>query len=126
MDSLVPKCRQPVGQAFTQAGSRPTVVRSTQSVHLDIFPVLSEKRGTSNGHPVRHSWQPMHWSGFTSTTPFEYWTIAAGAGQALRQPGSEQCMHWSLRINQLKFPSTSTSWNLIKFQKSPVMVGSVW
>ena len=60
MSALVPKWRQPVGQAFTQAGSSPTVVRSTQSVHLDIFPVFSEKRGTSNGQPVSHSRQPMH------------------------------------------------------------------
>ena len=52
--------------------------------------------------------------------------MAPGAGQALRQPGSAQCMHWSLRINQLKFPSTSTSWNLIRFQKLAVIVGSVW
>src|SRR3954471_23482432 len=31
--------------------------------------------------------------------PFEYCTIAPGAGQALRQPGSAQCMQPSLRIN---------------------------
>src|SRR5678816_467493 len=105
MFALLPKCRQPVGQAFTHAGSRLAVVRSTQSVHLDIFPVFSEKRGTSNGQPVSHRRQPMHRSGFTSTMPLEYWTIAPGAGQALRQPGSAQCMHWSLRINQLKLPS---------------------
>jgi hypothetical protein len=58
--------------------------------------------------------------------PLEYWTIAPGAGQALRQPGSVQCMHWSLRISQAKLPSTSTSWNLIRFQKSAVIVGRVW
>ncbi len=95
-------------------------------MHLDIFPVFSEKRGTSNGQPVAHSWHPMHWSGFTSTVPFEYWTMAPGAGQALRQPGSAQCMHWSLRISQLKLPSTSPSWNLIRFQKSASSDGSVW
>ena len=78
MSSLVPKCRQPVGQAFTQAGSRPTVARSTQSVHLAIFPVFAEKRGTLNGQPASHSRQPMHCSGFTSTMPFEYWTMAPG------------------------------------------------
>ena len=52
MSSLVPKCRQPVGQALTQAGSSPTETRSTHSVHLAIFPVVFENRGTSNGQPV--------------------------------------------------------------------------
>jgi hypothetical protein len=52
MSSLVPKCRHPVGHDFTQAGSTPTVTRSTHSVHFDIFDVLSLKRGTSNGQPV--------------------------------------------------------------------------
>ena len=32
--------------------------------------------------------------------PLAYWTMAPGAGQAMRQPGSAQCMHWSLRISQ--------------------------
>ena len=116
MSSLVPKCRQPVGQALTQAGSRPTWTRSTQSVHLAILSVRAEYRGTSNGQPVSHILQPMHASGFTSTMPFSYCTMAPGAGQALRQPGSAQCMHWSLRISQEKFPSASTSRNLIRFQ----------
>ena len=40
MSSLVPNWRQPVGQAFTQAGSRPTPTRSTQSVHFAILPRL--------------------------------------------------------------------------------------
>ena len=34
--------------------------------------------------------------------PFVYCTMAPGAGQAIRQPGSVQCMHWSLRISQLQ------------------------
>ncbi len=34
MSSLVPKCSAPVGQAFTQAGSRPTPTRSEHSEHL--------------------------------------------------------------------------------------------
>ena len=42
----------------------------------------------------------MQASGLTSTMPFSYCTIAPGAGQAARQPGSSQCMHWSLRISQ--------------------------
>ena len=52
MSSFVPKWRQPVGQALMQAGSRPTETRSTQSVHLAIFPVFAENFGTSNGQPV--------------------------------------------------------------------------
>src|SRR5215472_9619989 len=126
MESLVPKCRHPVGQAFTQAGSSPTVVRSTQSVHLDIFPVFSEKRGTLKGHPSSHSWHPMHCSGFTSTMPLLYWTIAPGAGQALRQPGSAQCMHWSFRRSQAKLPSTSVSSKRIRFQNEACSEGRVW
>src|SRR5688500_16079383 len=58
--------------------------------------------------------------------PFEYWTIAPGAGQAMRQPGSVQCMHWSLRISQLKRPSVSCSLKRIRFQKFDVMSGIVW
>ena len=34
MSSLVPKCRQPVGQALMQAGSSPAPTLSEQSVHL--------------------------------------------------------------------------------------------
>src|SRR5215468_717061 len=126
MSSLVPNCRHPVGHALTHAGSMPTLTRSTHSVHLAILPVLAWNLGTSNGHPVAHRPQPMHASGLTSTMPFLYCTIAPGAGHALRQPGSAQCMHWSLRINQAKLPSTSVSLNLIRFQKSAVIVGSVW
>ncbi len=76
-----------------QAGSMPTDTRSTHSVHFCIFPVLAEKRGTLNGQPVSHSPQPMQASGLTSTMPFSYCTMAPGAGHALRQPGSAQCMH---------------------------------
>ena len=69
----------------------------------------------------------MHFSGSTSTMPFTYCTIAPGAGQASRQPGSSQCMHWSLRISHCSPCSfVSTSRNLIRFQKLAVMVGSVW
>jgi len=69
----------------------------------------------------------MHRSGSTSTIPFAYCTMAPGAGQASRQPGSSQCMHWSLRISQDNpCCCVSTSWNLIRFQKLAVIVGSVW
>jgi hypothetical protein len=37
MSSLLPKCRQPVGQDLMQAGSSPSLTRSTHSVHLNIF-----------------------------------------------------------------------------------------
>ena len=52
MSSFVPKFRQPVGHALMHAGSRPTSTRSTQSVHLAIFPLLAWNFGTSNGQPV--------------------------------------------------------------------------
>ena len=116
MSSFVPKCRQPVGHALMHAGSSPTETRSTQSVHLAILPVVCENRGTSNGQPVSQYLQPMHWSGFTSTIPFSYWTIAPGAGQASRHPGSSQCMHWSLRISQMSPPSKSRSLKRMRFQ----------
>src|SRR6267378_4160881 len=93
MSSLVPKCRQPVGHAFTHAGSSPTSTRSTQSVHLAILSVRAEYRGTSNGHPVSHILQPMQASGFTSTMPFSYCTIAPGAGQALKPMQVEVSMY---------------------------------
>ncbi len=40
MSSLVPKCRQPVGQALMQAGSSPAPTRSEHSVHLWTFFVV--------------------------------------------------------------------------------------
>src|SRR6478672_10379512 len=126
MSSLVPNCRQPVGHALMHAGSRPTVVRSTQSVHLAIFPVVAWKRGTSNGQPVSQYPHPMHRSGFTSTIPLAYWTIAPGAGQASRHPGSSQCMHWSLRMSHAMPPSKSCSLKRIRFQKFASRVGRVW
>ena len=126
MSSLVPNCRQPVGQALMQAGSMPTDTRSTHSVHLCILPVLAGKRGTSNGQPVAHSPQPMQASELTSTMPFSYCTIAPGAGHAARQPGSAQCMHWSLRISQASPPGCSCSRNLIRFQRFASRVGRVW
>src|SRR5215204_1426738 len=52
--------------------------------------------------------------------------MAPGAGQAARQPGSEQCMHWSLRISHCSAPLSSCSRNLIRFQKFADMSGIVW
>src|SRR5262249_42241141 len=126
MSSLVPNCRHPVGHALTHAGSMPTLTRSTHSVHLAILPVSAWNWGTSNGQPVAQRPQPMHASGLTSTMPFSYCTIAPGAGHALRQPGSAQCMHWSLRISQDSAPLRSSSRNLIRFQKLASSFGIVW
>src|SRR3970040_720916 len=59
--------------------------------------------------------------------PLAYWTIAPGAGHAIRQPGSVQCMHWSFRISPRSVPELSScSVNLIRFQKFDVRSGSVW
>src|SRR5262249_56550862 len=52
MSVLVPNCRHPVGHAFTHAGSRPTLVRSTHIVHLAILPVDASHRATSHTPPV--------------------------------------------------------------------------
>ena len=49
--------------------------------------------------------------------PLEYCTIAPGEGQALRQPGSAQCMQPSLRISHSSLPSGSTSKNFITVQE---------
>src|SRR6202035_1362635 len=104
MTSLLPKCRQPVGQALMQAGSSPAPTRSEHNVHLWTFLVSELNLGMLNGQPVTQYWQPMECSCWKSTIPFEYWTIAPSAGQARKQPGSAQCMHWSLRISQLNVP----------------------
>src|SRR5438067_11263758 len=59
MSSLVPKCRQPVGQDLMHAGSSPSLTRSTHSVHLNIFLVVGLNLGISNGHPLTQYPQPM-------------------------------------------------------------------
>jgi hypothetical protein len=68
------------------------------------------------GQPAVQYPQPMHCSWWKSTMPLENWTMAPGAGQALRQPGSAQCRQPSLRISQLNFPSISVSVNRIRVQ----------
>jgi hypothetical protein len=56
----------------------------------------------------------MQFSETKSTMPLAYFTIAPGDGQALRQPGSSQCMQPSLRISHSSLPSCgSTSKNFI-------------
>src|SRR6266403_4295947 len=46
----------------------------------------------------------MQFSSWKSTMPLVYCTIAPGAGHALRQPGSSQCMHPSLRMSHSRSP----------------------
>src|SRR5215510_14221017 len=59
----------------------------------------------------------MQFSDTKSTMPFEYLMIAPGEGQALRQPGSSQCMQPSLRISHSSlFGSVSTSKKRISVQ----------
>src|SRR5262245_59824965 len=59
----------------------------------------------------------MQFSSWKSTMPLEYCTIAPGDGQALRQPGSSQCMQPSLRISHSRLPCVgSTSKNFITVQ----------
>src|SRR5438874_4040678 len=46
----------------------------------------------------------MQFSSWKSTIPFEYCTMAPGAGHAFRHPGSAQCMQPSLRISHSRSP----------------------
>src|SRR5271169_6196807 len=62
MSSLLPKWRQPVGQDFMQAGSSPTLTRSEQSVHLNIFLVAGLNLGISNGQPLTPYPQPIQFA----------------------------------------------------------------
>ena len=99
------------------AGSRPALTRSEHSVHLYTFLVDGLNLGMLNGQPETQNWQPMQFSCWKSTIPFAYCTMAPSAGQARRQPGSAQCMHWCLRMSQAKLPSEcSLSLNLMRFQ----------
>ena len=54
----------------------------------------------------------MQFSCTKSTMPLEYCTIAPGAGQAFRQPGSSQCMQPSLRISHSRLPVSSFSYSV--------------
>jgi hypothetical protein len=51
----------------------------------------------------------MQFSEMKSTMPLLYWTMAPGAGQAFRQPGSAQCMQPSLRISHSRLPLSGFS-----------------
>src|SRR5450830_163940 len=53
----------------------------------------------------------MQFSSWKSTMPLAYWTMAPGEGQALRQPGSSQCMQPSLRISHSRLPLASFSYS---------------
>src|SRR5690554_346506 len=105
----MPKVMAPVGQVFTQAGSSPTFTRSEHNVHLYALLSTSLMRGTSNGQPLTQYPQPMQFSEMKSTMPFEYLTIAPGEGQAVRQPGSSQCMQPSLRMSHSRLPSSGST-----------------
>src|SRR5206468_5339777 len=127
MSAFVPNRRHPVGHALMHAGSSPWPTRSEHSVHLYTFFVVLLNFGMSNGHPDTQYWQPMQFSCWKSTMPFVYCTMAPSAGHARRQPGSSQCMHWSLRINHCSAPfSPRCSLNLIRFQKFHDVDGIVW
>src|SRR5689334_2107821 len=69
----------------------------------------------------------MQFAWLKSTMPLVYCTMAPSAGHARRQPGSSQCMHWSLRMSHCSTPSSRwCSLNLIRFQKFHVVDGIVW
>jgi hypothetical protein len=54
----------------------------------------------------------MQFSSTKSTMPFEYCTMAPGDGQALRQPGSVQCMQPSLRISHSRLLVSGFSYSV--------------
>src|SRR5246127_2903442 len=84
-------------------------------------------RGTSNGQPVTQYPQPMQFSSWKSTIPLEYCTIAPGEGQALRQPGSAQCMQPSLRISHSRSPfGFSYSAKRIRVQERSLRSAGFW
>src|SRR5271163_3231094 len=62
ISDLVPKCRQPVGQALMQAGSRPTDTRSLHRVHLKTLRAVGLNFGMLNGQPVMQYPQPMQFA----------------------------------------------------------------
>src|SRR5574343_1085875 len=68
----------------------------------------------------------MQFSSAKSTMPFLYWMIAPGDGQALRQPGSAQCMQPSLRISHSRWPFSSTSAKRISVQLLAVRSCGFW
>src|SRR6202522_3773681 len=69
---LVPKCRQPVGQALMQAGSRPTDTRSLHNVHLKTLRDGGSNFGMLKGQPVMQYPQPMQFASWKSTMPLAY------------------------------------------------------
>src|SRR5450631_3650694 len=62
----------------------------------------------------------MQFSSWKSTMPLLYCTTAPGAGQALRHPGSAQCMQPSLRISHSSRPCSSYSVKRITVHESGV------
>ncbi len=80
----------------------------------------------SNGQPDTQSWQPMQLSWLKSTIPFSYWTIAPGAGQAYRHPGSSQCRQASFLISHWTSPPTSISLKRIRSQVSALRSRWLW
>ena len=73
----------------------------------------------------------MQFSLMKSTMPLAYCTIAPGAGQAFRQPGSSQCMQPSLRISHSRLPCSSShsvkriSVQVLGSRSSGIVVGSL-
>ena len=48
--------------------------------------------------------------------PLAYWTMAPGAGQALRQPGCSQWRQPSFRMSHWRLPSMTCSLNRMSVQ----------
>src|SRR5262249_11276646 len=62
MSSLLPKCKQPVGQDLMHAGSSPSLTLSVHRVHLYTRLVSLLNFGMLNGHPEMQYPHPMHLS----------------------------------------------------------------
>src|SRR5260370_16243701 len=76
ISSLLPKCRQPVGQDLMHAGSSPSLTRSVQTVHLKTRLVFGFIFGMSNGQPVIQKPHPMQLAFWKSPLPFLYRPLA--------------------------------------------------
>ncbi len=85
----------PVGQASTQAGSWPALVRSMQRSHLSITLPSVETSIAPNGQTIRQNLQPIHLSCSINTGPSASCRCIAAVGQIEIHGASSQCLHCS-------------------------------
>ena len=94
-----------VGQASTQAGSWPALVRSMQRSHLTTALPSRESSITPNGQTIRQNLQPIHLSLSINTGSLAACLCIASVGQTVIHGASSQCLHWMGTPNS---PAAST------------------